>query len=75
MPKQVESVKEFIAIARSDIAGPVDVRRNTKSDQVKFRVRLSRKTYTLTVNDKFTANRLEKALIENGSVNPPKDQQ
>ncbi|KAL0222266.1 hypothetical protein RCL1_002120 [Eukaryota sp. TZLM3-RCL] len=69
MAKEIIDIKSFLAKAKDPNAGPVQIRKNTKDGNVKFRVKVGRhQTYTLKVEDQFTVQRLETALQNSAKV-------
>ncbi|KAG7002227.1 60S ribosomal protein L38 [Physcia stellaris] len=66
MPQEVSDIKKFIEICRRKDASSARIKRNRKSQQVKFKVRCHRFLYTLVLKDSDKADKLKQSL-------PPKE--
>ncbi|KAI5298357.1 60S ribosomal protein L38 [Ascosphaera atra] len=62
MPSEVSDIKQFIEISRRKDASSARIKRNRKSNQIKFKVRCNRFLYTLVVRDTEKADKLKQSL-------------
>ncbi|KIW01627.1 uncharacterized protein PV09_06815 [Verruconis gallopava] len=62
MPKQVSDIKQFIEIARRKDASSARIKKNKKTNQVKFKIRCHRNLYTLVLKDSDRAEKLKQSL-------------
>ncbi|KAL3438903.1 ribosomal protein L38e [Aspergillus tetrazonus] len=62
MPREVSDIKQFIELARRKDASSARIKRNRKTQQVKFKVRCSRFVYTLVLKDSDKADKLKQSL-------------
>ena len=60
MPREIRDLKEFLSICSRKDARYVKVKKN--ADATKFKVRCSKLLYTLVVNDKKKADRIQKSI-------------
>ena len=60
MPKEIKNLKEFLNVAARKDARYVKVKKN--KDATKFKVRCSKFLYTLVLNDKKKAEKLQKSI-------------
>ncbi|BFZ19767.1 hypothetical protein BsWGS_22806 [Bradybaena similaris] len=56
MPKQLQEVKDFLLTARRNAAKSIQIKKN--KDNVKFKVRCRRYSYTLVIQDREKAEKL-----------------
>ncbi|KAL8826541.1 MAG: hypothetical protein Q9191_003745 [Dirinaria sp. TL-2023a] len=69
MPKAVNDIKQFIEICRRKDASSARIKRNRKSQKVKFKVRCHRYLYTLVLNDTDKADKLKQSLPPSLTIN------
>ncbi|KAF2749308.1 ribosomal protein L38e [Sporormia fimetaria CBS 119925] len=62
MPAEVSDIKQFIEICRRKDAQSARIKKNTKTDNIKFKVRASRFVYTLTLKDTEKAEKLKQSM-------------
>ncbi|KAJ5090722.1 60S ribosomal protein L38 [Penicillium argentinense] len=62
MPSEVSDIKQFIEICRRKDASSARIKRNRKSQQIKFKVRCHRNLYTLVLKDSDKADKLKQSL-------------
>ncbi|KAI4157912.1 MAG: hypothetical protein LQ342_007917 [Letrouitia transgressa] len=62
MPQEVSDIKQFIEICRRKDASSARIKRNRKSQQIKFKVRCHRYLYTLVLKDSDKADKLKQSL-------------
>ncbi|KAL8773156.1 MAG: hypothetical protein Q9209_001832 [Squamulea sp. 1 TL-2023] len=62
MPREVSDIKQFIEICRRKDASSARIKRNKKSQQIKFKVRCHRFLYTLVLKDSDKADKLKQSL-------------
>ncbi|KAJ5949605.1 60S ribosomal protein L38 [Penicillium verhagenii] len=62
MPREVSDIKQFIEICRRKDASSARIKRNRKSQQIKFKVRCERFLYTLVLKDSDKADKLKQSL-------------
>ncbi|KAL2004085.1 hypothetical protein VTN02DRAFT_305 [Thermoascus thermophilus] len=62
MPSEVSDIKQFIEICRRKDASSARIKRNRKTNQIKFKVRCHRFLYTLTLRDSDKADKLKQSL-------------
>ncbi|KAL2215551.1 60S ribosomal protein L38 [Thermoascus aurantiacus ATCC 26904] len=62
MPQEVSDIKQFIEICRRKDASSARIKRNRKTNQIKFKVRCHRFLYTLTLRDSDKAEKLKQSL-------------
>ncbi|KAF1815947.1 ribosomal protein L38e [Eremomyces bilateralis CBS 781.70] len=62
MPSEVSDIKQFLEICQRKDAKVARVKKNTKSNQIKFKVRCQRYLYTLSMKDDEKAEKLKKSL-------------
>mmetsp|Transcript_32353 Transcript_32353/g.49515 ORF Transcript_32353/g.49515 Transcript_32353/m.49515 type:complete len:82 (+) Transcript_32353:93-338(+) len=67
MPKEIKDLKEFIKIMRREKkhlpqAEKITIKKNKKTHITKFKLRTPRYLYTLKVNDKTQAERIQQAI-------------
>ncbi|CAI7677056.1 60S ribosomal protein L38 [Penicillium cosmopolitanum] len=62
MPSEVSDIKQFIEICRRKDASSARIKRNRKSQQVKFKVRCHRNLYTLVLKESDKADKLKQSL-------------
>ncbi|KAL4754155.1 hypothetical protein BDW72DRAFT_166858 [Aspergillus terricola var. indicus] len=62
MPREVSDIKQFIELARRKDASSARIKRNRKTQQIKFKVRCSRFVYTLVLKDSDKADKLKQSL-------------
>ncbi|KAJ5631521.1 60S ribosomal protein L38 [Penicillium longicatenatum] len=62
MPREVSDIKQFIEICRRKDASSARIKKNTKSQQIKFKVRCERFLYTLVLKDSDKADKLKQSL-------------
>ncbi|KAL8986280.1 MAG: hypothetical protein Q9205_000264 [Flavoplaca limonia] len=62
MPREVSDIKQFIEICRRKDASSARIKRNRKSQQIKFKVRCHRFLYTLVLKDSDKADKLKQSL-------------
>ncbi|KAK2748323.1 hypothetical protein FQN57_000981 [Myotisia sp. PD_48] len=62
MPTEVSDIKQFIEICRRKDASSARIKRNRKTQQIKFKVRCQRFLYTLVLKDSDKADKLKQSL-------------
>ncbi|KAL1958722.1 hypothetical protein VTO42DRAFT_3841 [Malbranchea cinnamomea] len=62
MPTEVSDIKQFIEICRRKDASSARIKRNRKTQQIKFKVRCHRYLYTLVLRDSDKADKLKQSL-------------
>ncbi|KAK8218537.1 ribosomal protein L38e [Phyllosticta capitalensis] len=62
MPSEVSDIKQFIEICRRKDASSARIKKNKKSQQIKFKVRCHRYLYTLVLKDTDKAEKLKQSL-------------
>ncbi|EEP79895.1 60S ribosomal protein L38 [Uncinocarpus reesii 1704] len=62
MPSEVSDIKQFIEICRRKDASSARIKRNRKTNQIKFKVRCQRFLYTLVLKDSDKADKLKQSL-------------
>ncbi|KAI9660856.1 MAG: 60S ribosomal protein L38 [Trizodia sp. TS-e1964] len=62
MPSEVSDIKQFIEICRRKDASSGRIKRNRKTNQIKFKVRCHRLLYTLVLTDSDKAEKLKQSL-------------
>ncbi|KAI9704167.1 MAG: 60S ribosomal protein L38 [Candelaria pacifica] len=62
MPSEVSDIKQFIEICRRKDAESARIKKNPKSQQIKFKVRCRRLLYTLVLKDSDKAEKLKQSL-------------
>ncbi|KAL4912155.1 ribosomal L38e protein family-domain-containing protein [Aspergillus aurantiobrunneus] len=62
MPREVSDIKQFIELCRRKDASSARIKRNRKSQQIKFKVRCQRFVYTLVLKDSDKADKLKQSL-------------
>ncbi|KAB5531192.1 ribosomal protein L38e [Coniochaeta sp. 2T2.1] len=62
MPQEIADIKKFIEICRRKDASSARIKKNTKSSQIKFKVRCQRHLYTLVLKDSDKAEKLKQSL-------------
>ncbi|MCJ1464365.1 hypothetical protein MMC07_002978 [Pseudocyphellaria aurata] len=62
MPVEVSDIKQFIEICRRKDASSARIKRNRKTNQIKFKVRCRRFLYTLVLKDSDKADKLKQSL-------------
>ncbi|GAB1204429.1 hypothetical protein APSETT445_003082 [Aspergillus pseudonomiae] len=62
MPREISDIKQFIEICRRKDASSARIKRNRKTQQVKFKVRCQRFVYTLALKDSDKADKLKQSL-------------
>ena len=60
MPKEIKNLKEFLGVCARKDARYVKVKKNTNN--TKFKIRCSKYLYTLVLNDKKKAEKLQKSI-------------
>ncbi|KAF2842926.1 hypothetical protein M501DRAFT_993712 [Patellaria atrata CBS 101060] len=72
MPSEVSDIKQFIEICRRKDASSARIKKNKKSNQIKFKVRCHRLLYTLVLKDSDKAEKLKQSLPpgENNILKP-----
>ncbi|KAL4979727.1 ribosomal L38e protein family-domain-containing protein [Aspergillus desertorum] len=70
MPREVSDIKQFIELARRKDASSARIKRNRKTQQIKFKVRCSRFVYTLALKDSDKADKLKQSLPPGASCQP-----
>ncbi|KAL8307968.1 hypothetical protein RB597_000681 [Gaeumannomyces tritici] len=68
MPREVADIKKFIEICRRKDASSARIKKNKKSNQVKFKVRCQTHLYTLILKDAEKAEKLKQSLPPNLTV-------
>ncbi|KAI4166802.1 MAG: hypothetical protein Q9188_004768 [Gyalolechia gomerana] len=68
MPREVNDIKQFIEICRRKDASSARIKRNRKSQQIKFKVRCHRFLYTLVLKDADKADKLKQSLPPNLTI-------
>ncbi|KAI4143473.1 MAG: hypothetical protein L6R39_004556 [Caloplaca ligustica] len=68
MPREVSDIKQFIEICRRKDASSARIKRNRKSQQIKFKVRCHRFLYTLVLKDSDKADKLKQSLPPNLTI-------
>ncbi|MCJ1357174.1 MAG: 60S ribosomal protein L38 [Icmadophila ericetorum] len=69
MPQEVSDIKQFIEICRRKDASSARIKRNRKTNQIKFKVRCHRFLYTLVLKDSDKADKLKQSLPPSLSIN------
>ncbi|CAI6342034.1 unnamed protein product [Periconia digitata] len=62
MPSEVSDIKQFIEICRRKDAKSAGIKKNQKTNNIKFKVRCSRNIYTLVLKDTDKAEKLKQSL-------------
>ncbi|KAM0328501.1 hypothetical protein ACHAQA_004908 [Verticillium albo-atrum] len=62
MPQEIGDIKQFIEICRRKDASSARIKKNTKTQQTKFKVRCQRFLYTLVLKDTDKAEKLKQSL-------------
>ncbi|CRK11930.1 60S ribosomal protein L38 like [Verticillium longisporum] len=62
MPQEIADIKQFIEICRRKDASSARIKKNTKTQQTKFKVRCQRFLYTLVLKDTDKAEKLKQSL-------------
>ncbi|KAJ6084248.1 60S ribosomal protein L38 [Penicillium sp. IBT 16267x] len=62
MPREVSDIKQFIEICRRKDASSARIKKNGKTQQIKFKVRCERFLYTLVLKDSEKADKLKQSL-------------
>ncbi|KAK1770445.1 ribosomal protein L38e [Phialemonium atrogriseum] len=62
MPQEIGDIKKFIEICRRKDASSAGIKKNKKTQQVKFKVRCQRYLYTLVLKDSDKAEKLKQSL-------------
>nr|8I9X_Lk Chain Lk, 60S ribosomal protein L38-like protein [Thermochaetoides thermophila DSM 1495]8I9Y_Lk Chain Lk, 60S ribosomal protein L38-like protein [Thermochaetoides thermophila DSM 1495]8I9Z_Lk Chain Lk, 60S ribosomal protein L38-like protein [Thermochaetoides thermophila DSM 1495]8IA0_Lk Chain Lk, 60S ribosomal protein L38-like protein [Thermochaetoides thermophila DSM 1495] len=65
MPQEVSDIKKFIEICRRKDASAARIKKNPKTQQIKFKVRCQRFLYTLVLKDSDKAEKLKQSLPPN----------
>jgi large subunit ribosomal protein L38e len=65
MPQEIGDIKKFIEICRRKDASSARIKKNNKSQQIKFKVRCQRFLYTLVLKDSEKAEKLKQSLPPN----------
>ncbi|EAQ90574.1 ribosomal protein L38e [Chaetomium tenue] len=65
MPQEIGDIKKFIEICRRGDASSARIKKNNKSQQIKFKVRCQRFLYTLVLKDSEKAEKLKQSLPPN----------
>ncbi|KAA6407424.1 MAG: 60S ribosomal L38 [Lasallia pustulata] len=69
MPQEVSDIKQFIEICRRKDASSARIKRNRKTQQIKFKVRCHRFLYTLVLKDSDKADKLKQSLPPKFTIN------
>ncbi|KAL4810947.1 ribosomal L38e protein family-domain-containing protein [Aspergillus unguis] len=70
MPRETSDIKQFIEICRRKDASSARIKRNRKTQQIKFKVRCQRFVYSLVLKDSDKADKLKQSLPP-GTPCPP----
>ncbi|KAF2474983.1 ribosomal protein L38e [Lindgomyces ingoldianus] len=62
MPSEVSDIKQFIEICRRKDAKSARIKKNQKTNNIKFKVRCHRFIYTLVLKDTDKAEKLKQSL-------------
>ncbi|KAE9961773.1 hypothetical protein E2P81_ATG00090 [Venturia nashicola] len=62
MPAEVTDIKQFIEICRRKDAVSARIKKNKKTQKIKFKVRCKRHLYTLVLKDSDRAEKLKQSL-------------
>ncbi|OIW30258.1 ribosomal protein L38e [Coniochaeta ligniaria NRRL 30616] len=62
MPQEIADIKKFIEICRRKDASSARIKKNTNTQQIKFKVRCQRHLYTLVLKDSDKAEKLKQSL-------------
>jgi large subunit ribosomal protein L38e len=65
MPQEIGDIKKFIEICRRNDASSARIKKNKKTQQIKFKVRCQRHLYTLVLKDSEKAEKLKQSLPPN----------
>ncbi|KAL1869719.1 hypothetical protein VTK73DRAFT_2960 [Phialemonium thermophilum] len=65
MPQEIGDIKKFIEICRRKDASSARIKKNKKTQQIKFKVRCERFLYTLVLKDSDKAEKLKQSLPPN----------
>ncbi|TPX07135.1 uncharacterized protein E0L32_010936 [Thyridium curvatum] len=68
MPREVGDIKKFIEICRRKDASSARIKKNKKSQQIKFKVRCQTHLYTLVLKDSEKAEKLKQSLPPNLTI-------
>ncbi|EFZ04352.1 hypothetical protein MHUMG1_07910 [Metarhizium humberi] len=68
MPREVADIKKFIEICRRKDASSARIKKNKKSNNIKFKVRCQTHLYTLVLKDTDKAEKLKQSLPPNLSI-------
>ncbi|QDS72739.1 60S ribosomal protein L38 [Venturia effusa] len=76
MPAEVTDIKKFIEICRRKDAVSARIKKNKKTQKIKFKVRCKRYLYTLVLKDSDRAEKLKQSLPPGLSISdtPKKNQ-
>ncbi|KAF2757061.1 60S ribosomal protein L38 [Pseudovirgaria hyperparasitica] len=62
MPQEVTDIKKFLEICRRKDASSARIKKSSKSNQIKFKVRCHRHLYTLVLKDNEKSEKLKQSL-------------
>ncbi|CAF3459724.1 60S ribosomal protein L38 [Fusarium graminearum] len=62
MPQEVADIKKFIEICRRSDASSARIKKNKKTNNIKFKVRCQKNLYTLVLKDTDKAEKLKQSL-------------
>ncbi|KAF2669656.1 hypothetical protein BT63DRAFT_372967 [Microthyrium microscopicum] len=62
MPQEVSDIKNFLEICRREDASSAKIKKSTKTNATKFKVRCKKYLYTLTIKDSEKADKLKQSL-------------
>ncbi|KAF4956279.1 hypothetical protein FGADI_3856 [Fusarium gaditjirri] len=65
MPQEVADIKKFIEICRRKDASSARIKKSTKTNNIKFKVRCQKHLYTLVLKDTDKAEKLKQSLPPN----------
>ncbi|KAJ9645202.1 60S ribosomal protein L38 [Coniosporium apollinis] len=69
MPSEVSDIKQFIEICRRKDASSARIKKNKKTNNIKFKVRCHRYLYTLVLKDSDKAEKLKQSLPPGLTIN------
>ncbi|KAI9739763.1 MAG: 60S ribosomal protein L38 [Cirrosporium novae-zelandiae] len=69
MPSQVSDIKQFLEICRRKDASSARIKKSSKTQAIKFKVRCKRYLYTLSLRDSDKADKLKQSLPPSLKIN------
>ncbi|KAK0635344.1 ribosomal protein L38e [Bombardia bombarda] len=65
MPQEIGDIKKFLEISRRKDASSARIKKNKKTNEIKFKVRCQRHLYTLVLKDNEKAEKIKQSLPPN----------